>query len=277
MSGASVKKMPALPLAPLAQAWRFRELLWNMTKRELLARYRGSWLGILWTLITPLLLLLVYVFVFGVIFQARWPSSDGVDGNFTSQLFCGIIVHFALGEILSGSPRLIISNANYVKKVVFPLDLLSWVTVLNTLFHFAISFVVLLCFVQFAGEGISLSVFYAPLLLVVFFPFLLGLCWLLSALSVYVRDVTYVAGFLTTALLFLSPVFYPASAVPEGFAVIMGINPLTFYIEAFRDVAVLGQAPDWWATGKALLIALGVYLFGYWFFKRVERGFADVL
>ncbi len=271
------KSAVPLPLVPLRRAWRYRELLSGMTRRELLARYRGSWLGIFWTLLTPFLLLLVYVYVFGLIFQARWPSSDGVDANFTSQLFCGIIVHFALAEILAAAPRQIINNANYVKKVVFPLDLLSWSIVFTTLFHFSISFIVLLGFVQFVGQGLSWSLFYAPVIAAVFFPFLLGIAWLLSALTVYVRDVTYVAGFLATALLFLSPVFYPASAVPESFAVIMGINPLSYYIEAFRDVVVLGQAPDWIATGRALLVALATYLFGYWFFQRVERGFADVL
>ncbi|WP_409524927.1 ABC transporter permease [Nitrincola sp. MINF-07-Sa-05] len=265
------------PFAALRRAWQFRELISGMAKREVLGRYKGSWLGLVWTLLTPLLLLLVYMFVFGVIFQARWPQSEGVDGNFAALLFCGIIAFFMFSEVLTRSPRLIVDNANYVKKVVFPLDALIWVAVATALFHFLISFVVLLGFVLVSGVGVSVYLLYFPVITGLLVVFLLGLSWFLSALGVYIRDVSYIAGFLSTALLFLSPVFYPASAVPESFRILMDLNPLTFYIEAFRSVAVLKQAPDYMSMLLATAVSLGVFALGYWFFQRVRKGFADVL
>jgi len=266
-----------LPMKPVITAWRFRELIIGMAKREVLGRYRGSWLGIFWSLLTPLLLLLVYMFVFGLIFKARWPQSDGVDGNFASLLFCGIIVYITFAEILTRAPRLIVDNASYVKKVIFPLDILAWVAVANALFHFFISMIVLIVFVLLLGNGLSWALFYLPVMVGLFMINLLGIAWLVSACGVYIRDTTYIAGFLATAMMFLSPVFFPKSAVPEKFAMLMDLNPLTFYIEAFRSVLVLGEAPA--ATGfiLAVIFSLLSFIVGYWFFERVRKGFADVL
>lgn len=264
-------------ITPIATAWKYRELVFTMSKREVLSRYRGSWFGLFWSLITPILLLLVYMFVFGIVFKARWPSATGVDEGFASLLFCGIVIYMMFSEMLSRAPRLIIDNANYVKKVVFPLDLLSWVAMLSALFHFALSLFVLLAFVIFWGNGITWFSLYIPLLSVIFMVHLIGMAWFVSALGVYIRDVAYIAGFVTTALIFLSPVFYPKSAVPEGFARAMDLNPLTFYIESFRDVVVLAKAPEFEAMGVAAGLAVVSFVVGYWFFNRVRRGFADVL
>lgn len=264
-------------LDALPRAWRFRELLYGMARRDVLGKYRGSWLGVFWALLTPLLLLLIYIFVFGHIFQARWPQSEGVDGNFAALLYGGLVLYVFFSEVLTRSPRQVVENTNYIKKVVFPLDLLGWVTVSSALFHFLLSFVVLLGFVLLFGNGLSASLAWLPVLLLPFVLFLLGLSWFLGALGVYVRDTNYVAGFLATALLFLSPVLYPASAVPEQFRFLLDLNPLSFYIEAFRAIAVLGQAPDLQGLGTAWLVALGSFLFGYWFLLRVKKGFADVL
>ena len=266
-----------LPVRPVVTAWQFRELIIGMTKREVLGRYRASWLGIFWSLLTPILLLLVYMFVFGVIFKARWPQPEGLEDSFAPLLFCGIIAYMTFSEILTRSPLLIVDNANYVKKVVFPLDILSWIAVANALFHFFISLLVLLAFIVLSGRGLSWTLIYVPVLVGLFSINLLGLAWLISAASVYIRDTTYVAGFLATALMFLSPVFYPKSAVPEQFAIVMDMNPLTFYIEAFRDVLILGRVPDLSSFLLAGFFSLLSFIVGYWFFQRVRKGFADVL
>lgn len=263
--------------AALVSAWRHRELMWGMAKREVLARYRGSWFGLFWSLLTPILLLLVYMFVFGIVFKARWPQAEGVNDSFSSLLFCGIVVYMMFSEILTRSPRLIVDNANYVKKVIFPLDLMSWVATLGALFHLFLSLLVLFALVGIWGNGLTILVLYIPLLIGILVIFLLGLSWFISALGVYVRDISYVAGFLATALMFLSPIFYPKSAVPEAFARAMDWNPLTFYIEQFRNVVVLNKVPPVADLGQAVVVALLMFIFGYWFFNRVRKGFADVL
>ena len=261
-------------LTPFKSVVHHRDLLFGMTRREVLARYQGSWLGLFWTLLTPLLLLLVYMFVFGVIFKARWPQVNGVEPNFSSLLFCGIIVHMFFAEVLSGASALMLDNKNYVKKVIFPLDILSWVSVGSAMFHFAVAVLVLFGLVLVVGQGLSWTILYVPLLVLLFVVHLLGMSWFVSACGVYVRDISYVSGFVVTAMIFLSPVFYPASAVPESFAMVMNANPLTFYIEAFRSAVVLGQPI---ALADLAWAALLAFAMGFWFFQRVKKGFADVL
>jgi len=266
------------PLLPIQQIWRHRHLIRAMTLREIQGRYRGSWLGIVWSLANPLLLLLVYSFVFGVVFEARWPQRDSVEGAaFAPLLFCGIVVYLLFAELLTKAPKLIVDNANYVKRVVFPLEALVPIATGAALFHFAISLLVLLGLVLFSGAALSPLLLYLPLLLLPYLMLILGVSWLLCALGVYIRDITYISGFVATALLFLSPIFYPASAVPESFAAVMQLNPLTFYIEAVRGIALLGIAPDPLALARAAAVGFATLWLGYLFFRRVESGFADIL
>lgn len=271
----TVSRSVAFPA--VGHLWRYRELIGAMARREILGRYRGSWLGIFWSLLTPILLLGVYTFVFGIIFQARWPASQGVDQNFAALLFCGILIHGLFAEMLTRAPRLIVDNTNYVKRVVFPLDILAWIAAFTSVFHFFVAFLVLILFVLVFGDGLSWTLLAVPLLLSGLLLLIVGVAWLVSALGVYLRDLTYVANFLATALIFLSPVFYPSSSVPGGFAIAMNINPLTFYIEALRDLVVLGQLPSLSSTLIAVGVALTVFIAGFGFFQRVRSGFADVL
>lgn len=256
---------------------RHYSLIGAMTSREISGRYKGSWLGIFWSLLTPILLLIVYTFVFGLIFQARWPQSQGVDQNFAAMLFSGIIVHGVFAEVLTRAPKLIIDNTNYVKRVIFPLEILSWITVFSSIFHFLIAFLILVASVVLFGDGVTWAVLLVPLWLVSITLWMAGIAWFFSALGVYFRDLSYVAGFLATILIFLSPVFYPISAVPEGFAKVMSVNPLTFYIESLRGLVVLGQLPDLSKCLIAAVTSLAVFFMGYAFFQRVRPGFADVL
>lgn len=272
----AVGKKSFLDRLPM-NVWRYRQLVAAVTRREIQGKYRGSWLGALWSLLIPLSLLAIYTFVFGVIFQARWPSSNGLDENFAALLFCGIIIHGFFAEVMTRSPRLIVENSNYVKRVVFPLDILAWTTTFSALFHFCISLVILFGFVLLWANGLFWTILLVPVILLPLVILLIGLSWLLSSMGVYLRDLQYVCNFLATALIFLSPVFYPMSAVPDSFATAMRINPLTFYIDAMRDVVVLGVMPDWGAYTVALVIAVVIFILGYLFFNRVRHGFADVL
>jgi len=264
-------------LKPFSVAYQYRELLQKMTKRAILARYRGSWLGLFWSLLTPLLLLLIYMFVFGVVFQTRWPQAASGGENFAPLLFCGIIVHLLFAEIITSAPRLIVDQASYVKKVVFPLEILSWISLGTAAFHFLVALFILLMFVLFFGNGVSWTLLYIPLLTATFMLHLLGLSWLVSACGVYIRDVSYIAGFISTAMVFISPVFYPASAVKGFFAMVMDANPLTFYIEAFRSVIVYGEPVLLSDFFIAMILAIFSCIIGSLFFGRVKAGFADVL
>jgi len=253
-------------------------LLYALVKRDISARYRGSWLGLFWSVLNPILLLVVYYFVFTHVFKARLPQLyDGRDIAFSGFIFSGLIVYFLFSEVITRAPSVIQDNANYVKKVVFPIEVLPLVTVLSAAFNFVIAFVVLQGFLLISGEGIKLTSLMFPLIAVPYLLFLMGIAWFVSALAVYLRDVTYVVGFIATAMMFLSPVFYPPEVVPAGFRAVMFFNPLTYFIESFRMSVVAGVVPPADFMLIPAVIGIGTCVAGYAFFQRVRRGFADIL
>lgn len=252
-------------------------LFYAMTKRDIQERYRGSFLGLFWSILNPVLLLLVYGFVFGVIFKAKWPVVNGVNSNFSVLLFCGLVTHMLFADVLTRSAQLIVGNANYVKKVVFPLGLFSGILTFSAGFHFVVSFSIAWIYALYSGAILSWVILWFPIIFLMFCFFLVGVSWIVSALGVYFRDVTYVTAFIATAMMFLSPIFYPASSVPGSFSAVMKLNPLTYYVETFRGIAVYGQAPSVRASLIALFIAVIFFVLGRLFFNRVKRGFADVL
>lgn len=265
------------PVHALFSAWRGRELLMNLTRREILSRYRGSFLGVFWTLLTPLLLLGIFTFVFGVIFRVRWNSDQAIDAQFAAILFSGLILHGVIGEVLGRSPMAVLNNVNLVKKVVFPLELLSWVTVITAVFHFLLALAVLGIFLLVTGHGLPLTVVAIPLVIAPFLLLCTGVAWFVASLGVYVRDTTHVTGFITTALLFLSPIFYPLSAVPEAYRGLFLVNPLTYVITEFRHVLLLGTWPDPLALGVYWCVSLLIFWLGYVWFQKTRVGFSDVL
>jgi lipopolysaccharide transport system permease protein len=256
----------------------YKNLFYSLVAREIQLRYRGSWLGLIWSVINPLLLMLVYYFVFNLVFRVKVPQLyDGRDVPFAGFIFSGLIVYFLFAEIITRSPDLIRDNTNYVKKVVFPIELIPLVAVVASAFNFIISFVILGLFLVFFGGGITPSILLAPLIILPFLMFLAGLAWFTSAIGVYVKDVTYIAGFISTAMMFLSPVFYAMDTVPDNFKNLMMLNPLTHFIEAFRSCVIGGLAPTTTFMLTGYTVGIGTFFFGYWFFNRVRGGFADVL
>jgi lipopolysaccharide transport system permease protein len=256
-----------------------RNLVYQLTLRDILARYRGSLLGVLWALLQPILMLLIYTFVFTQIFQARWMGTPGAatEAGFALVLFMGMIVHGFFAECLGRAPGLITENANYVKKVVFPLEILPWVALNAVLLHTLIYCMVFVIFLAVSGASVHVTVIALPLVFVPLILFTIGFMWLIAALGVFLRDVTYVVTFITSLLLFLSPVFYPLAIVPERFRGLIAANPLTFFIEQARDVSLWGKWPDWVLLGVWLAItALFAYLALRWF-EHARKGFADVL
>ncbi len=255
-----------------------RQLIMQMVWREVIGRYRGSIIGLLWSFINPVLMLGVYTFVFSVVFQTKWNVDIG--GNkpvFAFVLFVGMIVHGLLAEVLIRAPNLILTNANYVKKVIFPLEILPVVSLLSALFHTSASLIVLLLASTIANGGIFWTVFLIPIVLLPLTILILGFAWILASLGVYLRDIGQVIGVITTILLFLAPVFFPLSALPKEYHPIILANPLTFIIEQAREVLIFGHMPNWSGLGIYFLISLTVTWLGYFWFQKTRKGFSDVL
>lgn len=268
----------ASPAEMIASLWRNRQLILQMSKREVVGRYRGSVMGMAWSFFNPVLMLAVYTFVFSVVFQTRWGvAGEASKTSFAILLFVGMIVHGLLAECANRAPSLILSNVNYVKKVVFPLEILPWVAMGSALFHAAISLLVLLVAQLILYHSLPWTVALFPLILLPLLIATMGAAWFLSAIGVYLRDVSQTIGIVTTVLLFLSPVFYPITALPEQYRIWLHLNPLTFIIEEGRKTLVFGQVPDWSGWGVYLVVSIAIAWIGFWWFQKTRKGFADVL
>lgn len=273
---------PPTSLAALVHSlWRHRALILQMTQREVVGRYKGSLFGLAWSFFNPVLMLAVYTFVFSVVFRARWGlAAQGIEESrtdFAVVLFVGMIVHGLFSEVLNRAPMLILSNQNFVKRVVFPLEILPVVTMSAALFHCLISLTVLvLAFVLFNGY-VHWTAVLAPVVLMPLVILSLGLAWMLASLGVFLRDVGHTIGIVTTVLMFLAPVFYPVSALPAELRPWLLANPLTFVIEQAREVLVWGRLPNWGGLAAYMLVASAVAWLGYAWFQKTRKGFADVL
>jgi lipopolysaccharide transport system permease protein len=248
-----------------------------MTKREVIGRYRGSIMGLMWSLFHPLLMLAVYTFVFYVVFKARWGTHGDSQTEFAMLLFTGLIVYSVFAECTNRAPNLIVSNVNYVKKVVFPLEILPLVSLGSALFHAAVSLMVLLLFYGLVHMSLHWTVILLPILLVPLMLFILGLSWFLASTGVYLRDAGQAIGIVTTLVLFLAPIFYPISAIPETYRWLVYMNPLTLIVEQARDVLIWGKQPEWIHLGIYFLCSVAFAWLGFSWFQKARKGFADVL
>lgn len=263
-----------LPFRELRRHW---SLVKQMTRREIESRFLGSVLGAVWVLLVPVLMLVVYSFVFGVVFKMRWPGGFGGTTDFALKMFAGLIVFSFFGDVIGRAPRLVVDQPNFVKKVAFPLHCLAWVSVgaagLTALCSFAILIVaVVLSRGQIFSTAFLVPVYLSPLILLV-----VGFSWILSALGVYFRDLGQFIGVVISALLFLTPVFYPTTAVPESFRTLLEINPLTFYAETMRSLAIQGEVPAAAEFLRSMVVAVAIFFGGFLFFSRARQGFADVI
>lgn len=269
--------------------WRQRELWWQLSKREVQGRYRGSMLGWGWSLITPLLMLAVYSFVFSQVFQARWgdPQKSG-PLVFAINLFAGLITFGLVSETANQSPGLILRNTNLVTKVIFPLEILPAVAVAAALFHALTSLLVLMGFqimnallrhgvLEQGAIAIQPTILWLPLVWLPVVSECLALSWVISALGVYLRDLGQAIGVATNLLLFLSAVFYPLSSLPKHWQPLLRLNPIVTMIEQTRMVAVAGSAPELGYVAGGSLLGLLMCELAFRAFQKARRGFADVL
>lgn len=266
------------PVALAESLWSNRALLGQLVRRDILGRYRGSVFGMAWSFFNPVLMLVVYTFVFSVVFEARWgTTASSSRADFAMLLFIGLIVHGYFAECLTRAPALILENVNFVKKVVFPLEILPLVVMGSAFFHSLISLFVLGIALVVSHGSLPVTVLYAPL---VFLPLILatsGFAWFLTSLGVYARDVKQVIGIVMTILLFLSPVFYPISSVPVNFRPWLLANPLTFIIEQSRAVLFFGNDPNWLGLVTYAAASIIVAWIGFAWFQKTRKGFADVV
>ncbi|HZX80943.1 MAG TPA: ABC transporter permease [Lysobacter sp.] len=261
---------------PLRSLARHRELITQLTHREIIGKYRGSFLGLLWSLLNPLLLLVVYTFVFTQVFKARWVEGEST-AQFAIALFVGLIIHGFLAECISRAPLLVTANPSYVTKVVFPLEILPFPSVFAALFHAGVSTVVLLVAQLVISGHLPWTAVLFPMILLPLAAQILALSWILSGISVYVRDIAQFVTILVTGLLFLSPVFFPLHSLPVYLQGVARFNPLTIPIEESRKVLLWGQWPDFGLLGIYSVVSLVVFVIGFAVFQKVRRGFADVL
>lgn len=265
------------PKEMAASLWRNRGLAVALTKREVVGRYRGSFMGILWSFFNPVFMLAVYTFVFSVVFKARWSGGSESRTEFALVLFAGMIVFGLFSECINRAPGLILANVNYVKKVVFPLEILPFISLGAAAFHLLVSIAVWLIFYLVFFGVPHLTMLLLPLVLLPLVLFTLGLSWMLASLGVYLRDVGQIVGVFTTALLFLSPIFYPVTALPAEYQTLLHLNPLTPVIEQTRQVLVWGKLPDLGFWGGAMVAGSAAAWLGFAWFQKTRKGFADVL
>jgi len=265
------------PLAFLRSGWSHRRLIGQLARRRIEERYRGSILGRAWALLNPLLLLAVYTFVFSVVFQAKWGLRQGGSVEFALFLFSGLIVYTVFSECVNEAPLLLRRNEIYIKQMVFPVEVLPWVGLTSALFHFAMGFVMLMGLHAWVRGVPPATALYLPLVLLPVPLLTLGATWWLSSLGIFLRDLSQVVGLSTTALLFLSPIFYPADRVPEAIRPAYELNPFAPVLEASKDVLFRGVTPDWAPLAGILIGAWLLAWSGYVWFMKTKKSFADVL
>jgi lipopolysaccharide transport system permease protein len=270
-------KHPASPGAMFASLWRNRQLIMQMVRREVVGRYSGSVMGLAWSLINPVIMLAVYTFVFGTVFKARWSGGSGSKTEFAMLLFAGLLIYNLFAECINRAPSLITGNPNYVKKVVFPLEIYPFVALGSALFHFMVGIIVWLGFyIVFFGAP-PLTIVTLPIVVLPHFLLVLGLCWILASLGVFLRDLAQVVGVVTSILMFMSPIFYPASGVGDRFSWWFQINPITYTVEQARAVMIWGLLPNPSEWLCLLVVSSLLAIVGFGWFQKTRKGFADVL
>ncbi len=267
------------PQAAIRNLWTHRELTLQLAYREVINRYRASWLGLAWTALTPLVLLAIYTFVFAVVFKTRWGDSpDESKAVFALTMFAGMLVFNLFAEVSNRAPRLILDQPNYVKRVVFPLEILIVATVLAAVFNFLVGAGVwVLGWVVIMQTAPPVTLLWLPVVLAPVCLITAGLAWALAAVGVFVRDISHAVVLATQVLFFATPIFYSLERIPAPYRGLMHINPLTHAVVNARRVMMAGQAPDPGYLAISLAFAAVLGLAGYAFFMRSKRTFADVI
>lgn len=262
---------------PFSAFGRHWSLTRELTKRDVLGRYRGASFGLLWSVLSPFLMLIVYSIAFGSVFKSRWPQQVDGGPDYTLILFVGLIVHGFFTECLTRAPSLVVGNPSYVKRVVFPLEILPWPMVLSAFFHLLMNLAVLLLLYGLRYGVPSPTVLLFPLVMLPLALVGAGTGWLLASLGVYLRDISQITGVLSAAMLFLSSAVVPVETLSPRYQLVFRLNPLSFIIDQARNVALWNQMPDWRGLLLYTAVALLFCYVAHAWFRATRSGFADVL
>ena len=261
---------------PLWELPRRLDLIFQLTRREVAARYKGSVLGILWAVLTPVVTIATFTLIFAGIFGARFGAM-GSGWEFALYLFCGVLPWTAFSEAVQLSSQKIVSQANLVKRVVFPLEILPVAQSLASLANQLFGTVALLVAALVIQRTLHATVLWLPVLLVPQLLVTLGAAWLVASLGVFLRDIVQGIALLLMVWMYLTPIIYPESMVPERFRALINANPFTHLVRSYRNIMLEGAPPDWSGLAYFTGFALIVFLFGYWWFARTRKNFADVI
>lgn len=256
--------------------YRHRTLIWSFVKRDLLARYRGSTVGLFWSVIHPLIMLGLYTFVFSTILKVRVGASEGTD-QFALYLFCGLLPWNAFAEGLNRSTGVILENTNLIKRAVFPSEILPVYPVITGIVAELIGFVILVAALLLTGRPIGPVMLLLPVILLLQAVLTIGLAWIIAGITVFIRDLGQMLGMMLTLWVFLTPIFYPPSVIPETLRVFLAVNPMYALVEAYRSVILRGEFPALGGVVLTALIGIVIFLVGYRVFTKMQPVFADVL
>ena len=272
------------PIELMCAPWRHRYLVLRLGRREIEVRYRGSVLGLFWAIMQPLVLLVVYTFVFGMVFQAKAPRmgmEDAVEGmnmsNFAMELFAGLIIFNLFSDCVGKAPSILRMNSTFVKKVVFPLEILPWSTMIMAIFNALVATLVFSIFYAFLIGQPPVTVLLIPIIVLPVIIMVLGLSWILMSIGLYVQDTQQVVGLILTVTLFTCPIFYPLSVVPEPWQSWLYLNPLTTVVEMIRASVFRAEIPDAGIWAIYLGVSIVICWLGWIWFMTTRRGFADAV
>ena len=273
-----IDRTPRLsPLALIESVWRHRATICSLARREVQTKYKGSVLGVFWSLANPLFMLAIYTFVFSEVFRMRWGGGLDHPLDFALMLFTGMVIFGFISELLTRAPALVTANPNLVKKILFPLEISAPVAMISATFQFGVGLALLLVAYTLSKGVPPMTVFLFPFIALPLFLLTLGATWFISSLGVFIRDISQLIGHTLMTAMFLSPIFYPITAIPERFRPFFYLNPLTFLVEQARKVLILGLPPDWAQLALFTVFAALVCYLGFAWFQFTRKGFADVL
>ncbi|MEK6337117.1 MAG: ABC transporter permease [Acidobacteriota bacterium] len=261
---------------PLWQLPSRLDLILSLTRRELSARYRGSILGIIWALLTPVVMIAIFTLLFAGIFKAKFNASDS-QWDYALYLFCGLLPWNAFQESLQLSSNTIVAHSNLVKRVVFPLETLPVSQTLAAAANQMFGTVALVIATAILRHEVHATIVFLPILVILQIVATLGGAWLLASLGVFVRDIVQGITLVLMAWMYLTPIIYPESVVPERYRPLINLNPFTPLVRSYRRILLDGSQPDWWGLGYFSAFAVVSFILGYWWFARTRKNFADVI
>lgn len=261
---------------PLWQLPKRAELIFSLAKRDLLTRYKGSVLGLLWAILNPVVMIAIFTFIFAGVFGARFgPNHTNLD--YALYLFCGLVPWTMFQDTIQQSANTIVSRANLVKRVVFPLETLPVAQTFSALGNQLFATAALIVAAVLVRRQLPPTVLWFPVVLIPQLLLTVGGAWLIASLGVFLRDIAQGISLLLTAWMYLTPIIYPETMVPERFRRFIDLNPFTPLVRSYRRILLDGLPPDWSGLAYFTAIALVMFLFGYWWFARTRKNFADVI